>query len=404
MRVTKLRSMPAHVPRSSPACICSPSLYSVVRLLGCIMADADSGNDSDSDYDDTNADDTSGSVQSSERRPLLAMQPVDRSWCKNYRRRRLRSKAAVLVLLWNLLVFSYQFESLRSILKTLPGEFLSDPWQAACLATLFQDSIPRLLYPLTGWLADTKFGRYKVMRTSMWLMWAGSVVLLLVLILRYKYTYPLAHDHAALESGITIPALIVVYAVNSVGLAGFHANIIPFGLDQMEGGSGDQLSAFTHWYYWSRNFSMGLFVHAVLYVVFVCKEEGEEINQYPEPADRMDLVILAVEVGFLTLALALDFLFSDWLVKEPRTQNPLKTIRKISLFVMRHSRPVGRRSAFSYASMGRKLPSRSDLAKRLFGGPFESEDVESVKTFWNVIILLLSLGGGFFVIHAVSQV
>ncbi len=361
-----------------------------------------------SDYE-TNEDNASGSINRPEQQQLLpdrtSHPPAGRAclaggcgWSKTYGLRRLGSRGAYLVLLWNLLVFSYQFESLKSILKVFPGTFQSDPWLAVFLAMFFQLSVPHFFYPLAGWLADTKFGRYGVMRASMRLMWVGSVVLLLVLIVRYKFTYP-SPDGGVNKA--TIPFLIVVYIINSIGLAGFHANVIPFGLDQMEGSSAEQFSAFIHWYYWSRNFSLGLFVHTALYSLFVCTEEEE--NDYPKPIDQIDLVVLVVEVSFLTLALLLDFLFTDWLVKEPRTQNALNSIWRVSCFAIRHNQPVGRRSAFSYASLGRKLPTRSDLAKKLYGGPFESEEVEAVKSFWNLIVLLFSLGGGFLAINAVSH-
>ena len=76
--------------------------------------------------------------------PLLGRRPRDnqRRCCKAYKIRRLKSNAAVLVLLWNLLVFSYQFESLRSILKLFPSQTLGDPWLAVFLTMCFKIPSP----------------------------------------------------------------------------------------------------------------------------------------------------------------------------------------------------------------------------------------------------------------------
>jgi MFS family permease len=37
--------------------------------------------------------------------------------------------------------------------------------------------------PVAGWLADIQFGRYKVMRFSIWTMWTSSVLLTIVYVI-----------------------------------------------------------------------------------------------------------------------------------------------------------------------------------------------------------------------------
>ena len=49
------------------------------------------------------------------------------------------------------------------------------------------------------------------------------------------------------------------------------------------------------------------------------------------------------------------------------------------------------RSALTYWE--NKLPSRIDLGKRKYGGPFTTEEVEDVKTFLQLCLLLISLSG-----------
>lgn len=318
-----------------------------------------------------------------------------------YRLRSLNSKAAYLVLVINLLVFSYQFQSLPTILTLIPAFHHGDPWKAALANIVFQFFIPGLLYPLAGWLADVIYGRYRVIQASMRLMWVGSVVLQLALILQYALNYIITPSHKNVLDGVITAVVVLVYLVNAVGIAGFHSNIIPFGLDQMEDGSAEQYSAFIHWYYWTRNLSLGTLVWLGIYSLgSVCNPSSGKYQQLY--VDRADLIVLVSNVGLLSLALCLDFLLSHWLVKEPKTQNPLKKVLTVSHFVAKHKQPVGHRSAFTFASWGRGIPSRSDLAKRLYGGPFESEDVEAVKAFWRIIVFLLSLGGALIVESIVS--
>jgi len=48
------------------------------------------------------------------------------------------------------------------------------------------------------------------------------------------------------------------------------------------------------------------------------------------------------------------------------------------------------RSAFTYWED--KIPSRIDLAKSKYGGPFTTEQVEDVKTFFRILVIIFSVG------------
>ena len=319
-----------------------------------------------------------------------------------WRVRYIKSRPAYLVLALNFLVFSYQYASFTSVLALFPT-VIQDRWLYQFLVAIFQNGMPLLIYPFAGWIADTKFGRYKVMRFSIWIMWLAGVLLTIVSVVRYNY-YMYTVDGRR-EDGpnptwimVTMPlVMVVVYVVNAIGLAGFHVNIIPFGIDQMEDGSAEEYSCFIHWYYWSRNFSIGLALQIILHSLKnYCKESTSNASV------KIDLAVLIVEVFFLTLAVCIDFIFSGVLVKEPKTQNPFKIVRKVSGFMLSNSQPVGRRSALTF-TWGAGIPARSDLAKKRFGGPFDEEDVEAVKTFWNIVLLVLSLGGFVILNGAVSS-
>ncbi len=62
---------------------------------------------------------------------------------------------------------------------------------------------------------------------------------------------------------------------------------------------------------------------------------------------------------------------------------------KILNFARKHSYAL-QRSAFTYCDDER--PSRLDFAKERFGGPFTTEQVEDVKTFFRIVMVLLAIG------------
>lgn len=342
-------------------------------------------------------------------RPLLTRHRLERKQktrcCRSkFSIRRPKGKGAFLVLAWSLLISSYQYTALGSLVNSIyrlveSGDDHVDPWVLTVISIILQTSLSKLFYPLAGWLADAKLGRYKVMRVSIWIMWVGSVILTVVLITQFTFSLNQAHSYdstGAVDASKRLLAVIVIaYILNAIGVAGFHANVIPFGIDQMEDGSGDEYSAFIHWYYWTRNLSLGLVLQLFL-SIYHCGSND------PASENRNQLYVLITEVAFLSLALCIDFFFSHVLIKEPKTQNPFKMVAKVSSFILRHKGPVGRRSALTYNSWQATIPTRSSFAKKIYGGPFESEDVEDVKTFWSILFLLFSLGGFFIAKYAVS--
>ena len=59
-----------------------------------------------------------------------------------------------------------------------------------------------------------------------------------------------------------------------------------------------------------------------------------------------------------------------------------------ALFHRKHKYPL-HRSTFTYSD--NYIPSRLDFAKERYGGPFKTEQVENVKTFLRILVVLLSL-------------
>ena len=69
--------------------------------------------------------------------------------------------------------------------------------------------------------------------------------------------------------------------------------------------------------------------------------------------------------------------------------NPLKLIPKVLRYAIKNKYPR-QRSAFTYWED--KIPSRIDLAKSKYGGPFTTEQVEDVKTFCRILVIICSVG------------
>ena len=65
-------------------------------------------------------------------------------------------------------------------------------------------------------------------------------------------------------------------------------------------------------------------------------------------------------------------------------ENPLKQIYNVFSYAARNKYPR-QRSAVTYG----ELPSRFDLAKSRYGGPYSTEYVEDVKTFCRICLLFL---------------
>ncbi len=99
-------------------------------------------------------------------------------------------------------------------------------------------------------------------------------------------------------------------------------------------------------------------------------------------------ILFALSVSFMMTLLAVtDICINHYLIKEPVTHNPLKLIFQVLRYAVKNKYPR-LRSAFTYWED--KPYSRIDLGKSKYGGPFTTEQVEDVKTFFRFLALLSS--------------
>ena len=263
-----------------------------------------------------------------------------------YRIRKLKNKGALLILVWNCLVMStFQYLTTYPIIAF------------HLTAKNAYSIIWGLTLPIAGWLADVYFKRYKVIRWSILIMWIASVLVVASSVFSQLPVVEYYYDNSA-KKYITILLLIVM----SLSFGGYQANVVLFGIDQLQDASTDEITSFISWCV-STYFSSGL----VIKFIYMCL--GEAYNSLlPEFLVCICLTVMAV------LTLFCDRIF----LKEPITQNPFQLIYKVIKYAIKTKHPRCR-SAFTYCEDN--LPSRIDFGKRKYGGPFTTEEVEDVKTF-----------------------
>ena len=316
------------------------------------------------------------------------------SWRRKIRR--IRSKGAILVLIWSFLMWGVlsltwsdiHFSATKQHNST---DMLSFKHTVSYIAMHYVIMLTVFMIgtPLSGWLADVYFGRYKVIQGSVWLMLFGYVIHSVVELM-YIYTTT-SNDKSEYSAGVII--LIIIHLVGSLlqwsGTAGFLSNAIQFGIDQMSDASTSEVSAFIFWYVFALNFG------AWTVTVF---------NELLSLCVRDQLLVSASQIsGFIlpvfcvSMILCSNYLLRHSLTAEPHTHNPLKLVLEVLKYAATHSK-VQVRSAFTYMDM---RPSRLDLGKSKFGGPFTTEQVEDVKTFLRILLLMCPTS---LIIIAVSQI
>ncbi len=276
-------------------------------------------------------------------------------------------KGALLVLIWSFLCFPvYHYFTLRKISRSPIKEKL--PFQRDATISM------GLLLPLGGWLADAFFGRYKVIRCGMWTMWFGAMLNGVSLVIGKMIEAYGTHG----DPWVSLSSEFIM----GIGLGAFQANIVQFGIDQLIDASSLEIKSVIAWYT-MINFTSGI----VMYYSSYCAQE------------YVAVLIIAM---FLTLAVGSDFIVGHWLTKEQIIENPLPMILKIVHYTIKH-KLKGRKIFYSIENEG--ILSKFNVAKRVYNGPFTSEQVEDVKTLFRVlgvIVVFTIFSSGSTTINGVS--
>ena len=256
--------------------------------------------------------------------------------------------------------------------------------------------ITLLLYPVLGLVADLRCNRYNFVKLSIILLFIISLLMLLCI----AAILILSEVNISLVDPLppyAWPISAILFCLSILSLGMFNAVGIQFGMDQMIEASSDQISAFTHWYYWSMNIGIGvqaLLVLCVLPILRSCIIHVETILHKREWEAHAFLYSLSPMMLFqvVTVSAALYSLYKykRHLTIEPAGNNPFTMVYKVLKYSWQHKCPE-RRSAFTYWE--EDIPHRIDLGKSKYGGPFTTEEVEDVKTFLLLFLILFSLFG-----------
>ena len=302
--------------------------------------------------------------------------PLSRSFlCNRYP----KGKASLLVFIVNVIA-SYAFGTAEiiNILQTKHHTF-------QFMYAVFQPSITRLVYPISGFIADVYIGRYRMIRAALCVLFIGYFIVVVSFLVKGQ----LPKTHGVAFDIVHVIAFILI----SAGSGAFESSVIPFGVDQLEGASSEEISSYFHYYYFARNLGigLGLLVYGLVSFIISHSDDSNSVYNVFQPF---------VAIGVLTFGVLLHQCLSHWYFNNRPGENPVKLVLKVlcyAAFVKRHI-PV-RRRAFRY---GEEKKKRIDLAKVEYDGEFSGEKVEDVKAFCRICLILFTLIPGRSAIQAVG--
>ena len=237
-----------------------------------------------------------------------------------------------------------------------------------------------LLYPFSGFLADICYGRYRIIMISLFLFTCGIAFLSIdsiFLITKYTVT-PFSTN----RRGEVTPFFIFAacgLCLLIIGFAGYEANFIQFGIDQLTDAPSEYLGLFVHWVEWFTMLGTTFAQISFSLINYCDRNESSTIYFMTLSLPLMFLAMLAVKLTFT-------YWKRHWFSIERVRSNPYKMVVKVLKFAFRNRYPGAH---FTYTD---EEPSRLDYAKEIYGGPFKTEHVEDVKTFLRILVIMLALG------------
>ena len=316
----------------------------------------------------------SNSSSSSEREPLFPNHQHRCRFC-------LHSKAEVLIICWTFFIGAAYttFLTLASI-SSISGYISHSPlddvvsYPESLLYSLL--AIIALFYPLIGFLADVSCGRFNVVIFSFGLVVVSYIA---VCICGIACIY-LGNNKVDINLLVSYAVAIIAIGLAFIGFGGYQANFIQLGLEQQISAPSEDLAKFVHWTTWA--FNAGSSIITTICVLYSC-------SIVSNTAKIALLSILPIIVTVYLVVLIISCFKRRLFNSELRQQNPYKTIIKVLYFARKHKFPIFR-SAFTFSDD--EKPSRLDFAKKKFGGPFTTEQVENTKSFFKILAVLFALG------------
>ena len=306
----------------------------------------------------------------------------------------IRSKAAIMILVWTALM-SFIYGSflnpenyfLFTYILTRVNPILNSEVIDSGIYAVF--AIWLLFYPLAGYLADVRYGRYKVVRCSMCTMWCGLLTIVVIGGIVNAIFWPLllliwsppsfTALYAFFGTGMGMLVLFLLISL-LIAFAGFLANVIQFGIDQLNESPSRDSFLFIHWF---------------LFTLYIGISFGKLLWSTINATGLLGLSIFGLVLFVVLICMPVTFCVAKrrWFVIDTGIGNPYKEVARVVGFTRRNKIPI-QRSAFTFWEDD--IPTGLDLGKDKYGGPFTTEQVENVKSFFGIVILLFSVGPFFF--------
>ena len=301
-------------------------------------------------------------VSTETRERIVSNEPKLKNSCfrLKYRARWFSSKGAFLILFWNILL-TLSAASLSESIQQFSGK-----WPSGDLVSLFSKSLWAVVAPLAGWIADFYLGTYRMTKIGVWLLLLSTAMNCVL--------FQLAGHVIEINGTLYVSLYILLDLVSLTGQGIVIVTLMTLGLHQMPDASANNITSFIAWFvcsfeagYWLSNMALNL---AVCVHTVVC--DGMRIWSF--------FPVLAVCIVLISDF----FLSSKWLTIEPKSPQSLKNIHQVLKFAVKHKAPLNR-SAFTYWE--EDIPSRIDLGKSKYGGPFSTDEVEDVKIILRLLVI-----------------
>ena len=309
--------------------------------------------------------------------------------CREMCTRRVPKGKAVLLVFTLIVIERYIFNgAVDAVLRLIP-EFADTDGLGYLVRILLLYCGGRIFYPVGGYLADVFLGRYTVIYICLWLYWiafsllaTGSAVHVIALSEGEEIERKLAPLYYYL-----FPILCYLCVILASG--GFQSTIIPFGADQLEAASSSELSSYIYWYY------LAIQVGSIANVIV-----DAAISYMLHDVHTNRIIQALIAVALISLALILHRWFKGWYFRNIIRENCIKLVKNVVCYAAKTKRHLPRyRRAFRY---GEGRVPRIELAKQQYDGIYTQDQVEDVKTFCRICLVLFSLMGLSFTITGVS--
>ena len=215
-----------------------------------------------------------------------------------YRLPRIKEKGAIVVIVCNVLILSSLFVQLQHNYLMSRATSIAIPL------------VSIIIFPIAGIIADTCVGRFKVIQTSVTLLFASSLFGLLVPLLQRYHASP------AVITSLT-------EGMCCIGGSCYASCVFSFTADQLIGASGEQLSFAVYWMLWG----------------FAIAFHTQILSYFPQ--GYSDIIVPIVALLCISMIALILWYWKESLNTLHQLTNPYKMIFRVLSYARKHNIPKG---------------------------------------------------------------